>query len=55
MQLRFLAHYLQGLIFLSFTSSLVQENQSGFKPGDSRVNKLIAITHEVHSLLWQQR
>ena len=28
-------------------NNLISSNQSGFKPGDSCVNQLIAITHEI--------
>ena len=30
-------------------NNLVSENQSGFKPGDSCVTQLLAITHEIFS------
>ena len=30
-------------------NNLISENQSGFKPGDSCVNQLLAITHEIFS------
>ena len=30
-------------------NNLISENQSGFKPGNSRVNLLLAITHEIFS------
>ena len=30
-------------------NSLISKNQSGFKPGDSCVNQLVAITHEIFS------
>ena len=30
-------------------NNLISENQSGFKPGDSRVSQLLAITHEIFS------
>ena len=29
-------------------NNLTSENQSGFKPGDSYVNKLLAITHAIY-------
>ena len=29
-------------------SSLITENQSGFKPGDSCINQLLSITHEIY-------
>ena len=29
------------------SNNLISENQSGFKPGDSCVNQLISITHEI--------
>ena len=29
-------------------SSLITENQSGFKPGDSCINQLLSITHEMY-------
>ena len=33
------------------TNKLISDNQSGFKPGDSCVNQLLSITHEIyHSL-----
>ena len=33
------------------TKKLISDNQSGFKPGDSCVNQLLSITHEIyHSL-----
>ena len=33
------------------TSKLISDNQSGFKPGDSCINQLLSITHEIyHSL-----
>ena len=30
-------------------NNLLSENQSGFKPGDSCINQLLAITYEIHS------
>ena len=30
-------------------NNLISENQSGFKPGDSCINQLLAITHEIFS------
>ena len=30
-------------------NGLLSENQSGFRPGDSTVNQLLAITHKIHS------
>ena len=33
------------------TNKLISDNQSGFKPGDSCLNQLISVTHEIcHSL-----
>ena len=29
---------------------LISPNQSGFRPGDSFVNQLLAITHEIYKL-----
>ena len=29
-------------------NDLVSENQSGFKPGDSCINQLLSITHEIY-------
>ena len=29
-------------------SSLITENQSGFKPGDSGINQLLSITHDIY-------
>ena len=35
-------------LFIFFTdNNLISPNQSGFRPGDSCVNQLIAITHEI--------
>lgn len=31
--------------------NVISENHAGFKPGDSCVNQLFAITHEIHSSL----
>ena len=31
-----------------FEDKLIAANQSGFKPGDSCINQLIAITHEIY-------
>ena len=30
-------------------NNLISENQSGLKPGDSCINQLLAITHEIFS------
>ena len=30
---------------------LILQNQSGFKPGDSCINQLLSITHEIYNLL----
>ena len=36
-------------LFIFFTdNNLISPNQSGFKPADSCVNQLIAITHEIY-------
>ena len=29
-------------------NDLISQNQSGFKPGDSCINQLLAITHEIY-------
>ena len=29
-------------------NELISRNQSGFKPGDSCINQLLAITHEIY-------
>ena len=29
-------------------NDLISHNQSGFKPGDSCINQLLLITHEIH-------
>ena len=29
-------------------NELISSNQSGFKPGDSCINQVLAITHEIH-------
>ena len=29
-------------------NELISPNQSGFKPGDSSINQLLAITHEIY-------
>ena len=31
-----------------YDNKLLSPNQSGFRPGDSTVNQLIAITHQIH-------
>ena len=36
-------------MFEFFTkNNLISDNQSGFKPGDSCVNQLLSITHEIY-------
>ena len=36
-------------MFEFFTeTNLISENQSGFKPGDSCINELLSITHEIY-------
>ena len=35
---------------LSIDKGLVLANQSGFKPGDSRINQLLLITHNIYKL-----
>ena len=36
-------------MFTFFTeNNLISPNQSGFRPGDSSVNQLLAITHEIY-------
>ena len=36
-------------MFKFFTSNnLISPNQSGFKPGDSCINQLLSITHEIY-------
>ena len=36
-------------MFEFFTKNdLISHNQSGFKPGDSSINQLLSITHEVY-------
>ena len=35
---------------LSIDKGLVLANQSGFKPGDSRINQLLSITHNIYKL-----
>ena len=35
-------------LFPNFTDKLVSSIQSGFKPGDSCVNQLLVITHEIY-------
>ena len=39
----------QYLYFLFQTNSLLAPDQSGFKPGDSCINQLLSITHEIYS------
>ena len=29
-------------------NNLISKNQSGFRPGDSRINQLLSITHEIY-------
>ena len=39
-------------IFEFFTKNdLISHNQSGFKPGDSCINQLLSITHEIYDVL----
>ena len=41
-------HFIYNEFFTFFTdNNLISPNQSGFRPGDSCVNQLIAITHEI--------
>ena len=48
----FLERIIYNMIFTYFTeNNLISENQSRFKPGDSCVNQLLAITHEIFSSL----
>ena len=48
----FLERIIYNTIFTYFTeNNLISENQSRFKPGDSCVNQLLAITHEIFSSL----
>ena len=35
------------LIFLP-KNNVISENQSGFKPGDSCINQLLSVTHEIY-------
>ena len=37
------------MFLYSIENNLTSENQSGFKPGDSWVNKLLTITHQIFS------
>ena len=40
---------LYGNMFEFFTKNdLISHNQSGFKPGDSCINQLLSITHEIY-------
>ena len=32
-------------------NELISHNQSGFKPGDSCINQLLCITHDIYQLL----
>ena len=42
-------HLIYNNIFEYFIENdLISQNQSGFKPGDSSINQLISITHEVY-------
>ena len=39
-------------------NDLIPQNQSGFKSGDSRINQLLSITHEIYKLFddgWEVR
>ena len=39
-------------MFQFFTENeLISHNQSGFKPGDSCINQLLCITHDIHQSL----
>ena len=47
-----LEHIIYNFMFRYFKeNNLISENQSGFKPGDSCANQLLAITHEIFSAL----
>ena len=35
------------MIFLP-KNNVISENQSGFKPGDSCINQLLSVTHEIY-------
>ena len=37
-----------GLFEFFIANELIFSNQSGFKPGDSRINQLLPITHEIY-------
>ena len=42
-------HLIYNEFFTFFTdNNLISPNQSGFRPGDSCVNQLIAVTHEIY-------
>ena len=44
----FIERLIYNEMFTFFTeNNLISPNQSGFRPGDSCVNQLIAITHEI--------
>ena len=48
----FLERIIYNTIFTYFTeNNLISENQSRFKPDDSCINQLLAITHEIFSSL----
>ena len=34
---------------MKFENKLTSSSQSGFKPGDSCINQLLSITHEIYS------
>ena len=39
-------------------NGLISQNQSGFKPGESCINQLLSITHEIYKLFddgWEVR
>ena len=47
-QQNFWTLYLGLYLFLLFQNNIISESQSGFKPGDSCVNKLLTITHKIN-------
>ena len=51
--LSFCENFFEKLIFIEIfkffiENELISHNQSGFKPGDSCINQLLAITHEIY-------
>ena len=46
---QYVEKFLKGFLFSFFIENdLISQNQSGFKPGESCINQLLSITHEIY-------